>query len=592
MATQNLEEQLTPAQCSRQISERFRATLLQRANADSRTMFRLLSESHERVSTQITSYYKRHGSAARLPRNLVNIRRNIRKEINRIRPQIEGSIVNGIQGSIDSGIQMAEAQIRNAIPANLHGQIPNLALSPAQFGTVNRDAMDFMVRYSENGLNLSQRVWKTTRAMERQIGQTIAQGFSNAMTPSQIARQLRDGFMLRPGARGRGVYRNAWDNAYRLQRTEYSRAQNFAFDASNREKDYVSAYRVSLSSAHEKIDQCDQYASEDAFGLGPGVYPASEIAGFSPPYHSHCMCGMEAVTDLQMAMFGEPDPKFQPTDRYGLSGNSEGLRDRIQSNWDARYNRIRRQARANGVPIRSMLSPRHIGGNTYPSLTGMSTPELRRYRSATRLQPWQTGVNIPARVQRDISASVMGNTQADAWGGQYMEGWEAQQDSAVNASLQDYKQAGFTPVNRSLRDPGWEYASYSQDNIRNIDRALDNAPRLSSDVKVFRGAHSPELFSQLENSAGTTIRDRAYLSTTTDADGIIQFAGRRAGASVQMEITAPRGTRALWMDSWTERAGQTAERELLFNRNSAIRIDRVIRQEDNTLRVFGTLIDG
>jgi hypothetical protein len=43
-----------------------------------------------------------------------------------------------------------------------------------------------------------------------------------------------------------------------------------------------------LSKSHKVTDICDTLASQDLYGLGPGVYPKDKL--LPKPAHPHCIC--------------------------------------------------------------------------------------------------------------------------------------------------------------------------------------------------------------------------------------------------------------------------------------------------------------
>ena len=165
----------------------------------------------------------------------------------------------------------------------------------------NKKAMDsfFARRSGDDGLNLSQRIWKYEgqfrQEMEMSIDCCIGQGMSaNTMAakvkkylnePDKLFRRVRDErgeLVLSKNAKayhpGAGQYRSSSRNAQRLARTE----PNIAYRTADHERwaqlDFVVGIEIKLSKNHPEKDICDKLA---------GVYPKDfKFTG----WHSNCMC--------------------------------------------------------------------------------------------------------------------------------------------------------------------------------------------------------------------------------------------------------------------------------------------------------------
>jgi len=80
--------------------------------------------------------------------------------------------------------------------------------------------------------------------------------------------------------------------AHRVVRTEMNRAYVESNVASLAQHPDVIGIRYLLSPLHPKVDICDLYASANLYGLGPGVYPPSDLPY---PAHPNTLCTIEAV---------------------------------------------------------------------------------------------------------------------------------------------------------------------------------------------------------------------------------------------------------------------------------------------------------
>jgi hypothetical protein len=91
----------------------------------------------------------------------------------------------------------------------------------------------------------------------------------------------------------RAVRAKARYNADRLSRTEIARAYGNAVKDKALADDDAIGIKSSLSSRHEDVDICDFYAYANLYGMGPGVFPKTELPPY--PYHPHDLCSLIPV---------------------------------------------------------------------------------------------------------------------------------------------------------------------------------------------------------------------------------------------------------------------------------------------------------
>lgn len=176
---------------------------------------------------------------------------------------------------------------------------------------------------AEDGLQLSDRLWRIENSAREVVGQSI----SNAVIQGHSASQAAQEFLARgepvpgylqqkiSGANAARLGRvagesllnsddNAYENARRVFRTEINRAHGTAYQSGVFEHPDVVGTRFLLSPGHPEPDICDMHAKINAHGLGPGVYPK----GRSPwPAHPNTLSYEEAVFADEVA------PQFRGT---------------------------------------------------------------------------------------------------------------------------------------------------------------------------------------------------------------------------------------------------------------------------------------
>jgi len=160
--------------------------------------------------------------------------------------------------------------------------------------------------FLKNDLKLSKRVWRVTTSTKQAIRHYLAEGLADGRSSALISQDVRK-FLQHPETRfrrvrdpetgklklskpmanfhpGRGVYRSAYKNAWRLARTEVSRAYQVADNARWQKLNFVTGFEVRLSANHPESDECDALA---------GRYPKSFI--FSC-WHPQCICFALPIT--------------------------------------------------------------------------------------------------------------------------------------------------------------------------------------------------------------------------------------------------------------------------------------------------------
>jgi hypothetical protein len=197
----------------------------------------------------------------------------------------------------------------------------------AQFGTeplkieiaaidlmrINTDAVAFVRNFvAADGLQLSDRLWRVDRQARDQVGNVIESAVIQGRSAVDAARELLGrGEPVPPeldtkvkaanaGTIGKQAAAalttgesNPMANAMRVARTELNRAHGEAFAAGAEQLQNFAGFRFKLSPAHPKHDICDLYASQNLYGLGPGVYPDRQSCPW--PAHPNTLSYIDVV---------------------------------------------------------------------------------------------------------------------------------------------------------------------------------------------------------------------------------------------------------------------------------------------------------
>jgi hypothetical protein len=189
--------------------------------------------------------------------------------------------------------QLLQDALHRAIDAGLDPF--RATLSTATLYRVSQDAVLFLRRFvAEDGLQLSDRLWRLSRGARDQVVNAIEQAVIKGYGAAQAANEFlgrgqavpadlqgkvgqanvsRIGRDVRELMTGKG---EPLTNALRVFRTEINRAHGEAYMKTGEELPDFGGWRFLLSPAHPAPDICDKLSTQDLYGLGPGVYPTRE----------------------------------------------------------------------------------------------------------------------------------------------------------------------------------------------------------------------------------------------------------------------------------------------------------------------------
>lgn len=172
------------------------------------------------------------------------------------------------------------------------------------FAAVNeRATLAMLARTRQDGLKISDRVWRTSEVarnnITRIIEDAVARGQDARTTARQVQRYLQPGVWTAHKAETRrrlGVSKDVSYEAMRLTRTEMNNAFHEGMIAANYNNPAYTGILWRLSPAHVVPDICTDMARDLSFGV-PGFYPK----GLEPVRpHPQCMCApIPAYEDLE-----------------------------------------------------------------------------------------------------------------------------------------------------------------------------------------------------------------------------------------------------------------------------------------------------
>lgn len=148
-----------------------------------------------------------------------------------------------------------------------------------------RQGIQSLISRKENGITLSQRVYKNSALASGRIDRLLNTGVALGKSAREIARDVH-GF-IHPGTPGGASYA-----AMRLGRSELNNAFHRTSIRLGEDMPWVTGQRWNLSGSHPRADDCDRYATGVHFKGGePGVFRKDQVP--SKP-HPQCLCYLTA----------------------------------------------------------------------------------------------------------------------------------------------------------------------------------------------------------------------------------------------------------------------------------------------------------
>jgi hypothetical protein len=192
----------------------------------------------------------------------------------------EGVVAAAIKGG--EGAEGAEGVLASVFAKN---GVPVPSALLAGWREQAKAGIDAILAKSKNGIPLSRAVYKAYALSSGQVDRKVSQGLLLGHNHKTIAKSVKD--MILPNVSGGVSYA-----ADRLARTEINHAYQTAQAERHADEPWVKGMRWNLSKSHPGRDVCNILAEQDAFGLGPGVYPV----GHRPDSHPNCLCYQTPVS--------------------------------------------------------------------------------------------------------------------------------------------------------------------------------------------------------------------------------------------------------------------------------------------------------
>lgn len=169
----------------------------------------------------------------------------------------------------------------------------------------NQRAVEVAINRQIKGLNLSDRIWSTSKKINQSLGQIAIEGIREGKHPVEVAKRMQ-----RYVSAGKKTMVTEYPNmmerigdmlpdnlsyeALRLARTEMADAYGEAEKRTAEEAPFSQGIRWRLSNAGNACDDCKDNA-ERVTDLGVGIYKVEDLPTY--PAHPNCLCDLQQVVE-------------------------------------------------------------------------------------------------------------------------------------------------------------------------------------------------------------------------------------------------------------------------------------------------------
>lgn len=366
-------------------------------------------------------------------------KKQIERLLTALQQSMETTIVNGVRSA-----WTLSNNKNNALVSRIFGdRVGDLSKEQyRRYFSTNGDALDAFLQRKEQGLNLSDRVWRYTTEFKREIELGLDLGIRTGecaaeMTrslrqylqhPDKLFRRVRDkhgNLKLSKAARdyhpGRGVYRSSYKNARRLACTETNIAYRTSDHLRWQQMEFVVGIEIKLSNNHTLngvplTDICDTLA---------GRYPKDfKFVG----WHPHCRCHAvtvlktddEMAEDTQRILAGE-QPKKGSVNAVrdvpdAFKGWVEEHADRIEMGGNLPYfvkDNRKRVDNILGIAAEPQKTPLEIAQERHDARTPAQAAAIQQKWNETRLQHLAEAIDngyLPKEVKEQLGELLANNS--------------------------------------------------------------------------------------------------------------------------------------------------------------------------------------
>ena len=255
-----------------------------------------------------------------------------------------------VEMTVTDGVR-AEWDLANAKNDSLVGTLPDALSQLAKYHRTHEDALAAFLERKQNGLGLSDRVWRYTSQFKDEIEMGLDLGIREGQSAATIARSIQQYlqypdmlfrrvkdehgvFQLSQRAAafhpGQGVYRSSYKNALRLAATETNIAYRSADHERIQDLDFVVGIEIHLSNNHTVLNhKKERVPLFDICDELQGRYPKEfKFVG----WHPNCRCIQTNILKTKAELEAD-DERLKRGEQPSDSSTSENAVTDMPDGW-------------------------------------------------------------------------------------------------------------------------------------------------------------------------------------------------------------------------------------------------------------------
>lgn len=481
-------------------------------------------------------------------------KKQLDKELKKLSDRINTTIVNGVKS------EWKLANFKNDKLVDLvfeNKDVPDKIKS--LFKTQNNRALSQFLNRTKDNFTISERVWNLTAGYKNDIEKAVSLAIYEGTPSTELARNLQQ-YLNNPDSLyhkvrdktgklhlskpaksfnpGRGVYRSAYKNAYRLARTEI----NMAYRKSDHERwsqmDFVTGYEIKRSNNYYECDICESRK---------GIYPKDF---YWHGWHPQCRCYMVPIVldDKQFDNYLDDLLAGKKPDTSKFM-----VKKHIHVNYTTNY--------AKNLIIKKFKGPKPA----VKKFTGSKPIIKKQYQKKVQKSPLKDpdiDYVTKAEIRKENFAPVTFKNRDEMH--KYFEKYENDFEKITKDEMimvKRYTGSDHYVLNRYLRNPKDHPINENYKNFKNVLHGAIQKFTIKDDLVLYRGVGSSGadfMAKLLKMKPGEGYNDLGFMSASLDVGVAKSFS---ASYHPLLKITVRKGTKGIPVEYHTSVRG---EMEVLF----------------------------
>jgi hypothetical protein len=236
----------------------------------------MLKDGAEEIERLIPKLLEKHTTGGTLKAAQLAL---VRRELHVVQSALWGDLGRALRQGVGQAVEAAATAAVDVLRSALGKHGVSLPALEAAWRQQAKAGIDAVLAKAKNGIPLSRAVYKTQALATGMVDRKVSQGLLLGHNAKTIAKSVK-GLILPNVASGVSYA------AHRLARTEINHAYQTSQAARYEDEPWTKGMKWNLSKSHPAPDICNVNATQDLYGLGPGVY----TFGNKPDSHPQCLC--------------------------------------------------------------------------------------------------------------------------------------------------------------------------------------------------------------------------------------------------------------------------------------------------------------